>query len=678
MSTGQLSYLRATTAPVRRASPWWMWLVVIIAIFVASRAGIAFTPPESPVAAWWPAAGIAAWFALMNPRSRLWAVTVMVVIVTAAANAVGGRDPITSVAFGFANALEIVVFALMLARRGDRRFLLRTIPHAWRFALATLAASTVLGLLVGLIVVIGGGDFAEVTIHVTASHAAAIAMIAPFAALAPRLKMSAPRVEVVAQIVVLCGTLTLLAVSEPGLPLAFVVVGLLAWGSYRLPMWGAISETLLTGIAMLAFTVGGVGPFSSSALSPVAQTTVLAFFLLITGLYNLFLSTSSYELLDANRASRNYAELLTGGFLDSRVGLVIVERAGRTWHVLLANPAAQKMLQREVDGHRRWLSGPIRARAEASLRNERFATFETPDGLVLNLDVSPVTGDPSRVAVQIFDITASVQATQAQLIIERERSATMAARLELDRRQEDFVATASHELRTPITSISGYIELLEEEPDLTDQAREWIQVIDRNTVRLRGLVEDLLALSRATDRSELTRAVERISGHDLIDEVVCILNPVAAERGVTLTVGDCAGEVMGVRAEIVRALGNLASNAVKFTPRGGEVTLESASDEILQGADAAPRAGTRLTVTDTGPGIDTDVLEHVFERFYRAPEAEKESTPGTGLGLAIARELALNNGGTVELASKPGHGVRATLLLPAPTSEPAPASDPEI
>ncbi|GAA1694849.1 hypothetical protein GCM10009808_09920 [Microbacterium sediminicola] len=643
-----------------------MWLVAAVTLFFTASASIVLTPPGGTIAVWWPAAGLSALFALFAPRRARWGIFVVVVVVLTAANAAGGRDLPSSFAFGVANAVEVWVFiAIVDGRdRSDNRFLLSSVRHAVRFALAVVAGSTTLGFVISGTVAIGGGSFTETFIHVAPSHAAAILMIAPFAALPPNIMKRIPWGEMVIQAIILFTTLGFLAVAGARVPLSFLPVGLLAWGSYRLPIRGAYTETLIVGVAVLGMTMSGYGPFSEPSLSPSVQTAFATLFLFIIAASNLFLSTASYEIRDANRAATTYSGLFTRGLLNSRVAVIIAERLDDRWHIVLSNTAADELLQDPVMSEQ-WRQGGLRQRVGESLASGMPFTFETPDGRSLTIHASPVDDDDVRVTVQIIDITGTVRATRAQLVAEKEHNLALTERLELDRRQQDFVATASHELRTPITSISGYLELLEEE-ELPAEARTWTAVIRNNTQRLAALVEDLLALSRATHRSAHEHDVARLSARELAEEVRTTFLCAANDRGVDLVITGQDGVVTGVRSEITRALNNLVSNAVKFTPRDGRVEIATRPGvDTLTQPGGGRVAGTAVVVTDTGPGIDTLELDHVFERFYRTPAAQRENTPGTGLGLAIARELAHANGGSLSVESPDGKGVVATLLLPA-------------
>ncbi|GAB7044349.1 hypothetical protein JCM9533A_82000 [Catenuloplanes niger JCM 9533] len=228
---------------------------------------------------------------------------------------------------------------------------------------------------------------------------------------------------------------------------------------------------------------------------------------------------------------------------------------------------------------------------------------------------------------------------------------------EIDDVKTDFMSTVSHELRTPLTSIAGYVEMLQDEdpgPINTGQAR-MLDVIARNTARLRGLIEDMLILSRieaGTFRASRT-AVDLT---ELVRGVHAAIVPAAAKAGVSLTVvaeGDLRLHVD--RDQIDRVLANLVSNAVKFTPAGGAVTVTArrADDQVV------------IVVEDTGIGIPAAEQDQLFTRFFRASNASHLVVPGTGLGLAIVHAIVRNHGGTITAVSAEHAGSTFTVRLPA-------------
>jgi len=227
---------------------------------------------------------------------------------------------------------------------------------------------------------------------------------------------------------------------------------------------------------------------------------------------------------------------------------------------------------------------------------------------------------------------------------------------ELDRMRDAFVATVSHELRTPLTSISGFLEMLQdEEEEVGETARAYLDVIRRSTGRLHQLVEELLLIAQIeAQRVELeSDPLDLVS---LASESVEALRPVAVEHGVSIDlVADHPPQVRGDARRLAQVIDNLVTNALKFTPEGGSITVSVHGDG----------SSVLLAVADTGIGIPTDEQGKLFSRFFRSSNATQGAIAGTGLGLAISRALVEQHGGTVALVSEEGRGTEVTVTLPA-------------
>lgn len=229
----------------------------------------------------------------------------------------------------------------------------------------------------------------------------------------------------------------------------------------------------------------------------------------------------------------------------------------------------------------------------------------------------------------------------------------------LDQLKSDWVATVSHELKTPLTGMQLAVHVLLDETvgPLTAKQTELLIDARENADRLMKLIQQLLALAKLEDDR---RAFDRTPTDPatLLRAAADAVTPQAEDKHVAVNV-NAAPDLPLVNVDAGRfaqALGNLLTNAVTHTPSGGAITLTAART-----ADNA----VSLTVADTGVGIPTADLPHVFERFFRV--AGRDGTPGTGLGLAIVREVVEGHGGTVRCDSEPGRGTTFTLTLPAAT-----------
>ena len=226
----------------------------------------------------------------------------------------------------------------------------------------------------------------------------------------------------------------------------------------------------------------------------------------------------------------------------------------------------------------------------------------------------------------------------------------------LEEVRREFVANVSHELRTPLAVFQGYVEQLMDVPDMSrEEQAEVFNVLDRHTTRLTALVEDLLVLARMESREE-ELFPEEIALPDFFAGIARDFALRAKKKGVALRV-DVTADIAPLHADPLRmeqVLTNLTDNALKFTPEGGTVTLGASFDGN----------GFQLWVSDSGQGILSSHLPHIFERFYRVDKGRSRDVGGTGLGLSIVKHIALAHGGTVEAESTFGKGTTIRLRLP--------------
>jgi two-component system, OmpR family, phosphate regulon sensor histidine kinase PhoR len=227
----------------------------------------------------------------------------------------------------------------------------------------------------------------------------------------------------------------------------------------------------------------------------------------------------------------------------------------------------------------------------------------------------------------------------------------------LDQAKTSFLASASHDLRTPLTSILGYAEILtdaEAGPVRPEQAR-MLGAVTRNARRLQTLIEDMLTISKI-ELGEFTSALRPVDLASLVPQAAEVIRPSAAEKGLAFEM-DCPEHglmVDGDPEQLDRVLINLLSNAVKYTPSHGSVKLVAArdGDSVL------------LTVADTGMGIPEQDQERLFRRFYRASNAVDRAMPGSGLGLSIVQTVVTNHRGEVTLKSAEDRGTTVTVRIP--------------
>jgi PAS domain S-box-containing protein len=312
---------------------------------------------------------------------------------------------------------------------------------------------------------------------------------------------------------------------------------------------------------------------------------------------------------------------------------------------------------------------------EALQRHEHFE-FEhrvpMPDGTervhFCTGDVFVEGGRAVRMAGTSQDITERKEAAdRLQAAYEHEREMVQKLR-ELDTVKTNFVSSVSHELRTPLTSITGYVELLLDGGGdaLTADQRDMLDVVQRNSVRLLGLIEDLLTVSRL-ESGTIKASMEPVAVGPLVSAVRDAVLPAANDRSIDLQaeIHDDAGWVLGDPGQLERVLLNVLSNALKFTPPGGKVRV---------GAD---RCGDNivLSVMDTGIGIPEDEQQNLFTRFFRASNAQTGTAPGTGLGLTIVKAIVDEHNGSIDVHSSPASGTTVEIRLKASDRPPTTEAD---
>ena len=252
------------------------------------------------------------------------------------------------------------------------------------------------------------------------------------------------------------------------------------------------------------------------------------------------------------------------------------------------------------------------------------------------------------------DVTAQVEAENALTRHAQQPSTQNEGLRELDGLKDDFLGLVSRELRTPLTSIIGYARLLRDQRTSNLSTDQFAEVIQKNAHRLLRLVEDLLFLSQ-NQPGELPVELRSADLADIAASVVEEMRPEAQRKHIDLAF--CAAAVPRLvldPARMAQLVGNLISNAVKFTPDGGRVEVSVGMDE-----DQAV-----LSVADTGVGIPAADQARIFERFFRTAIATRQVIPGTGLGLAIAKDIVDAHHGTIAVDSAEGRGSTFRIRIP--------------
>jgi two-component system, OmpR family, phosphate regulon sensor histidine kinase PhoR len=309
------------------------------------------------------------------------------------------------------------------------------------------------------------------------------------------------------------------------------------------------------------------------------------------------------------------------------------------------------------DGRVQWANhGMNRLVQRARLSAPLIETVRDPDFLAAVREASiQKTARTARASSIIpgrtFDVTAAPMPGGGAVAVLRDLTET--ERVEKTRR--DFIANVSHELRTPLTSIQGYAEtLLDGAPD-GNHLREFLEIIRKNASRMSRLTEDLLTLARV-ESGETRFDPQLLSSAELLQDAVESFREIAREKHVELVVDDNASTpVSADREAIHQVFANLIDNALKYAASGGQIMLGARSrDDMVE-----------FYVRDFGPGIASEHLPRLFERFYRVDKARSRESGGTGLGLAIAKHIVLAHGGKIRAESELNHGSTFFFILPA-------------
>ncbi len=484
-------------------------------------------------------------------------------------------------------------------------------------------------------------------------------------------------------VTVLVTLLAFVPTQTPGA--VFFVLPVIGWGALRAPMREALWQLLVVATLASVLIQFGRGPFQGLAVIRDRPAE------LETGPQMAFLLGCALVCLPfamaVSRSRQSAAEVVSERERLRRVvagarGMAIIETDDHG-HITLFNPGAELLLgytEAELLGRRAdmfhapdeiarqaELLGVPATLADVSLASTdpalgpRDWRYVRKDGQIrtMSMTLAPMRDKTGTVVGYLStaeDITERVRAQSAlEAALQTERRA-VAHLTEIDRTKDAFVSSVSHELRTPITNIVGYLELLLDGAygDTSDSQHEALGRIDANSHRLLELIDNLLTLS-SLESLDVQLSKQPVDLREVIHRASQKVHTDATERGhqLDVEVPPEPAVVLGDEVHLERMLANLATNAVKFTPDGGRITLRLRAEGPMYA----------IEVQDTGVGIPEEERSLLFNRFYRTTHAQTEAVSGSGLGLSIARSIAHLHGARISARSTPGGGATFTVTF---------------
>ena len=373
------------------------------------------------------------------------------------------------------------------------------------------------------------------------------------------------------------------------------------------------------------------------------------------------IETAQHELAGQNKDLARLTTVLRG-VLDSTVdGIALTDLEG---NIQIVNRPLQRFVDElglEQDGNvvSQLLSAREKLRDPENFQELMERLREHPDEP--SADEFEFV-DPYRVFVEF---TAPVLTDEGELLGRIWTLREVTQERELDRLKDEFVATVSRELRTPLTSMMGFLEMLREGEagSLTPEQSRFLGIVYRSSERLQRLVGDLLFVARLDASGLQLHLEDGVRLDEVVTDSIESSSALARSKDIELTF-DCAEAngvaVRGDKERLAQVTANLLSNALKFTPSGGKV----AARVFVDGEDASHLVDGVLEIEDTGIGIPEAEQERLFSRFFRSSTATNQAIPGTGLGLAIARAIAEAHGGSITVKSRVGEGTCFRVVIP--------------
>jgi two-component system, OmpR family, phosphate regulon sensor histidine kinase PhoR len=348
-------------------------------------------------------------------------------------------------------------------------------------------------------------------------------------------------------------------------------------------------------------------------------------------------------------------------------GVVVTDAAGE---VMLINSAAREMLElgNGVDYRGRRLVELCR---DPAIQQLVASSMEARDAMPESIELSIQKAGPLRRLRVTAGAVGPSRLTRAAWVLVFYDVTQLKAYEGL---RSEFIANLTHEIRTPLSAVCGYAETLLTGVEDADTQRRFLSIIERQSRRLARLVDDLVSLSDL-ERGLIPLRVQELDARRLIDEAVELVHDQAEHQGVEVEIQCPAaiGPLTGDHDRLYQVLINLLDNAIKYTPRGGRITVSARAPGVEEVGD---KPVVELAVADTGEGIPAQHIPRLTERFYRVDRARSRELGGTGLGLAIVKHIVQLHQGEMHIESRLREGTTVRVRLPIPQPSAARAEIP--
>ena len=683
-------------------SPRRAGLLVLLtaAYFAAGRLGLSLAYVNESASAVWPATGIALAAALLLGRGVWPAILAGAFLV----NLSNLYAPLPSLGIAIGNTAEMLA-AYWLLHRGTRGNVTDVFNRTTRILLYLLAAAAgaAIAASVGTLVLLaaglaGGAQPSTVWLTWWAGDLSGALLVAPTIvtwAVSPRASLKPRRlIEAAVMVAVVSAAAYFVFGPTPAgvrrFPLMFLILPVLLWAALRFGPRGATFAMLVAATMATAGTLQGYGPFVRG--EPNVSLLLLQAYLGVKMIVMLSLAAEAarrqtvereMRVLNADLTARVAArteelQRLHGRLVEAQE---VAHIGSWEWDVA-ANSVWWSDEMYRVYGlppgspidYERYLSlvhPDDRASVQAMVgrsgeTGEPFA-FEhravTPDGAIRTLHsrgrvVKGPDGRPIRMLGVGHDVTELKRAEEERIELAREQAARREAE-EASRMKDYFLATLSHELRTPLNAVLGWTQMLRDRAVDERTRGKALEAIHRNVMLQAQLVSDILDVARMRSGT-LGIDAQPVALRAVVAGALDVLRPMIESKNVSIAVG--VADDIWVSADpkrLQQVFWNVLSNAVKFTPGGGRVSIESSA--------VAERVA--VTIRDSGPGIPVDFLPHVFEQFRQADPSLTREHGGLGLGLAISHSLVALHGGTITAANHPDGGAVFTIEVPAAVAQ---------